>query len=207
MTTFYVASNGQPTGPYTIQQLMQLRISKETLVWNESMTNWTPAGSVAELHALFAAQQPPYCQPPEIQNRQETQNGISEQRIVGFKEAITRGLTNYCCFSGRVSRSEFWFFQLFIAIVNSITYFTLFTLAAIVGADTSIPLMLSYLVYLSLFLPHLGLSWRRMHDVGHSGGYIFMALIPVVGWIFFLIACCKESEPFENAYGPVPNVD
>lgn len=209
MTTFYVASNGQPTGPYTIQQLKQLNISKETLVWNKTMTNWTPAGKIAELQPLFATPQS-YCQQSQSQNcRQEKQqccsNGVPEQRLVGFMEAIRRGLTNYCCFSGRASRSEFWFFQLFICIVNSVTYSFVFLLATI--ADSSIPLALSYLVYLGLFLPHLGLAWRRMHDVGHCGGYIFMGLIPLVGWIFVLIACCKESEPFENDYGPVPNVD
>lgn len=202
MATFYVASNGQPTGPYTIQQLMQLNISKDTLVWNETMSNWTPAGNVAGLQPLFAVSKP-HCQ--QTYPVRDNYNGVPEQRLVSFMEAIRRGLTDYCRFSGRASRSEFWFFQLFIGIVNFATFIFALMLAAAVDSPSF--LALPYLVYLGLFLPNLGLTWRRMHDVGHCGGYIFMGLIPIVGWIFVLIACCKESEPFENDYGPVPNVD
>ena len=46
----------------------------------------------------------------------------------------------------------------------------------------------------------LSLEVRRLHDVNKSGWYLLMELIPLVGWIFVLIAFCSNSvEP--NKYG------
>ena len=46
---FYVASNGHHEGPFDIQQLRYRNITRETLVWNETMAEWTPAGNVPYL--------------------------------------------------------------------------------------------------------------------------------------------------------------
>lgn len=60
---FHVAANGQPTGPYELQELAsQARagsLSRETLVWSEGMAGWTAAGDVPELAGLFSAAPPP----------------------------------------------------------------------------------------------------------------------------------------------------
>lgn len=54
---FYIAVNGQPTGPFTIEQIRQHHtIAHNTLVWNESMTEWTPASEVPELQCIIAGQ-------------------------------------------------------------------------------------------------------------------------------------------------------
>lgn len=55
---YYIANNGHHEGPFEISELQSRGITTETLVWNESMPQWVPAGSVAELAVLFTAPQP-----------------------------------------------------------------------------------------------------------------------------------------------------
>lgn len=50
---YYVARDGEPQGPFTHQQLAQQGITPDTLVYNETMANWTPAGSIPELQAMI----------------------------------------------------------------------------------------------------------------------------------------------------------
>jgi membrane protease subunit (stomatin/prohibitin family) len=60
---YFVAIDGQQTGPYDLQslssQIASGKMSRQTLVWTEGMTNWTPAGQVPILEKLFAGTPPP----------------------------------------------------------------------------------------------------------------------------------------------------
>lgn len=55
--TYFVAENGQPSGPFDMQALTQLaivgRLTKESLVWCEGMGNWTKADEVDDLKQVF----------------------------------------------------------------------------------------------------------------------------------------------------------
>lgn len=121
-----------------------------------------------------------------------------QQRQVSFSEAIKSGFNKYCCFTGRASRSEYWWWVLFTFIVGVIV--------GIVFGDGTTGTIISGLVSLALFLPGLGLGVRRLHDIGRSGWAILLALIPIVGAIILIIWFIKDSEPAPNEYGPVPNV-
>ena len=66
---------------------------------------------------------------------------------------------------------------------------------------------LNLVLGLALLLPGLGLSVRRLHDIGKSGWWLLIALIPLVGAIILLVWYCKESDFEPNEYGPVPNVE
>lgn len=63
-------------------------------------------------------------------------------------------IEKYCCFNGRARRSEFWYFSLFTAILGIILMFNDYASAAF---------------SLATLLPSIGVSVRRMHDVGKSG--------------------------------------
>lgn len=60
---FFVAVNGQQTGPFVLAQLRAQALAgsftRDQLVWTQGMAGWQPAGTVAELQALFAAVPPP----------------------------------------------------------------------------------------------------------------------------------------------------
>lgn len=123
------------------------------------------------------------------------------QRQVSFTEAIKMALQqNYCNFSGRSSRSEYWWYSLFTFILG----FIIAIFAGILGENAGNAL--TGIVYLALLLPGLGLTVRRLHDINKSGWWILINLIPLVGWIIMLVWLCKDSDPTDNQYGPVPNV-
>lgn len=60
-TAFFIAINGQQTGPFELAALQAKaaagEISRDSLVWKTGMTDWAPAGERAELSGLF--QTPP----------------------------------------------------------------------------------------------------------------------------------------------------
>ncbi|NLL29149.1 MAG: SPFH domain-containing protein [Bacteroidales bacterium] len=65
---YFVAVNGQQTGPFTLQVLQQMvnegKLNKETLVWTNGMPAWAPAGTVDALAAIFQSTPPPM--PPQL---------------------------------------------------------------------------------------------------------------------------------------------
>lgn len=121
------------------------------------------------------------------------------QRQLSFGEAVKLAITtNYCNFNGRSSRSEYWWFALALFILS-------FVINLIFGQGTT-GTIISGVVNLALLLPSLGIGVRRMHDINKSGWWILINLIPIVGWIIFIVWAVKESDPTPNQYGPVPNL-
>jgi len=111
-------------------------------------------------------------------------------------------LKNYAVFSSRARRKEFWMFtliNLFITIGASVL-------------DTALNLnmitdgfgIIQALYTLFVLIPSLAVTVRRLHDVGKSGWFYFIILIPLIGAIWLLILFCKDSEPGANKYGENP---
>ncbi len=105
-------------------------------------------------------------------------------------------LTNYANFSGRARRAEYWNFYLF----NVIAYIVLGALSALGNAFFA----LIFVYAVGILIPSLALSVRRMHDLGKSGWYMLVTLIPLVGGIWFLVLTCTEGEEGTNEYGLDP---
>ena len=125
------------------------------------------------------------------------------QRQVSFKEAVVRALSqNYCNFSGRASRSEYWWFYLFSCIVSWVVSI----IVSLFSSELSIMYIASMVVGLAFLLPSLGIAVRRLHDIGKSGWWLFISLIPLIGAILLLVWFCKDSQMEPNEYGPVPNL-
>jgi uncharacterized membrane protein YhaH (DUF805 family) len=95
----------------------------------------------------------------------------------------------YCDFNGRARRREFWFYALFQFVVG----ITL-GLIPIIGA----------IISLGLLLPCLGVTVRRLHDIGKSGWFLLLGLIPIVGTIILIIWYAQEGDRGPNAFGPDP---
>jgi uncharacterized membrane protein YhaH (DUF805 family) len=98
--------------------------------------------------------------------------------------AISSCFSKYATFSGRATRSEYWFFYLFYIIM----YIVGIVVAGAVGTSGIL-----YLFILPLWIPQLAVGIRRMHDVGRSGWFI---LIP----IYNLVLLCSSSTG-DNQYG------
>jgi len=113
-------------------------------------------------------------------------------------------LKKYAVFDGRARRMEYWYFFLF----NMIFAIVAMILDNVLGiAIEGLGYGPIYLLYcLALLLPGLAVSVRRLHDVGKSGWFFFIVLIPIVGPIWLLVLFCRDSMTGENQYGPNPKV-
>ena len=108
-------------------------------------------------------------------------------------------LQQYGYLNGRARRSEYWYFSLF----NFIIAFAIgFLLTPILGPTISI--RIGYIYGFAVFIPSVAVGVRRLHDIGKSGWFILLSLIPLVGPIVLLIFYCMDSEPGENQWGPNP---
>ncbi len=104
-----------------------------------------------------------------------------------FKTSIETCFTKYTDFSGRATRSEFWWFQLLYFIVYIIAF--------------CIKPVLAFIVILGFFLPLLAVAIRRLHDTNRSGWWIFITLIPLIGAIIYIYFLVLEGTKGPNQYG------
>jgi len=112
---------------------------------------------------------------------------------MNFGDAVKLGFANYVNFTDRASRSEYWYWYLFAA--GGLLATALFD-GSIVGRP------LTYLIFvLATFLPSLSVAVRRLHDLDHSGWWILLALIPLVGHIILLVWFCFKGTDGPNRFG------
>jgi hypothetical protein len=68
VSQYFVAVNGQQTGPFGLQQLQAMaqsgQFNKQSVVWKQGMSGWLAAETQAELNSIFSAMPPP--PPPGI---------------------------------------------------------------------------------------------------------------------------------------------
>ena len=114
-------------------------------------------------------------------------------------EAISTCFRRYATFSGRAGRVEYWGFVVFVWMIS-------FLLAIVDrGLAPQFPEGLASPAWsLVTLLPTLSVTVRRLHDTGRSGGWWWLWLIPLVGWLILLIMLASRGDPGTNRYGPDP---
>ncbi|MBA4267291.1 MAG: DUF805 domain-containing protein, partial [Comamonadaceae bacterium] len=55
-----------------------------------------------------------------------------------------------------------------------------------------------------ILLPSLAVGARRLHDIGKSGWWLLINLVPVVGWLVLLFFAVQPSQSGSNPYGAEP---
>jgi len=100
-------------------------------------------------------------------------------------------------FSSRSRRKEFWFFMLINMAIN-------YVLSFLIGPLGLIGTIIMFLFSLAILVPSLAVGARRMHDIGKSGWWMLVNLIPFVGTIWFIVLAVKDSEPGSNKWGACP---
>jgi uncharacterized membrane protein YhaH (DUF805 family) len=141
---------------------------------------------------------------------------------MGFGKAIKYCLANYATFNGRGLRSEFWWFYLFVYLIQipfSIIFAVLYIVSFLPAVESAGPdgqldftdinwapmglgFALLMLVTLALFVPFLAASARRLHDMGQSGHWLWLHLLGL--GIVPLVMCILDTEPRDNRWGPDP---
>lgn len=219
-TTYFLHVDGQQYGPMDVAAvrglIQQGRVGAETLVWAEGMETWAALAQtpLARLLGTPAAPPPPPGVP--MPGRQVVMGGSREvggrlndpaaafaggldgvfagvnpgsQAVPGiaFVDAVKRAFAKYATFTGRASRSEYWWFFLFNVIVSVVL--------TIVFAP------LSGLYSLATLIPGVAIGVRRLHDIGRSGWWLLIGLVPLVGVVVLIVFFVMASEPRQNQYG------
>jgi uncharacterized membrane protein YhaH (DUF805 family) len=106
-------------------------------------------------------------------------------------------LNKYAVFEGRAGRAEYWYFVL----ANMIASIIVGIIGSILHDRSN---AISNLYSLVLFIPSLSVGSRRLHDIGKSGWWQLLCLLPVIGWIWLIIYFVEDSQIGKNEYGPHP---
>lgn len=191
---FYV-NEGAQVGPLDADEMHHLirngDIRADTLVWSEGMNDWEPARLHFETQRRYATPTVPRggsvpAQPWDgpAQPRttaQTTPDGLYVGAPArGFVEAVKVCLSRYFTFSGRASRSEYWFFVLFGIVAGIVA--TIIDSAFFGLANDWQPL--SSLTTLALFIPSLAVGFRRMHDIGRTGLWVLSIYVAPILFAF-----------------------
>ena len=117
-------------------------------------------------------------------------------------------LKKYAVFNGRARRAEYWWFFLinfiFVLVLSVLSRLTTGTDSNSVSPLSTAFSCISGLYSLAVLLPELGVGIRRLHDIGKSGWWLLIGLIPLIGTIWLLILAATDSQPGDNQYGPNP---
>lgn len=106
-------------------------------------------------------------------------------------------LKNCFYFSGRARRKEYWMFMLFNIIFSIVAMIMDSILFGQSGGG------ILYGIYtLILLVPTIAVGIRRLHDVGKSGWWLLIGLIPVLGGLLLLYWAVKDGERGTNHWGP-----
>lgn len=109
---------------------------------------------------------------------------------------------NYANFKGRARRSEYWYFLLANMIISTIAVI----IDSVAGLNFE-PLPYGWLYFanaLLVFIPGLAVTVRRLHDVGKSGWFFFIVLVPIIGSFWLLYLLIKDGDQGTNQYGSDP---
>ncbi|MFC4020789.1 DUF805 domain-containing protein [Micromonospora sp. GCM10011542] len=119
-------------------------------------------------------------------------------------DAIKSVLSQYAGFGGRARRSEYWWFFLFTLILSGVAAVLDGALGTDIGSDPSSTGVIGIIVSLALLLPGLAVAVRRLHDTDHSGWWLLIGLVPLVGGIVLLVFFAKDGTRGGNRYGADP---
>tara|TARA_B100001146_G_scaffold165679_1_gene146545 strand:- start:128 stop:541 length:414 start_codon:yes stop_codon:yes gene_type:complete len=131
----------------------------------------------------------------------EVETPFSEPNITGrpankmsFMDATKTVIQKSFTLQGRASRSEYWFFYLFIIIAE----IGLIIIDGVLGT----PLIL----LIATMIPAIFcVTMRRFHDIGKSGWWLLVVFIPLIGGLVFLYWFIFDGgQPHANDYGAVP---
>ena len=125
-----------------------------------------------------------------------------DENVIGlnFFDSVIICFKKYFNFKDRASRSEYWYFQL---------VFTIVSIPLFIYEDSSNDTHLIYsgisgIIVLLLFIPAISVSVRRLHDIDKSGWFVFISVIPFIGWVILAIMLIGKGTEKKNQFGEYP---
>ena len=111
---------------------------------------------------------------------------------MNFVESIQTCYKKFFDFSGRASKSEYWWFQLYNAII--------YVLSFVFQGD--LVLLFSILIIVNL-IPVYAVGVRRIHDSDKSGWFVLISLIPLIG-LYIFVLLLQDGSKGKNRFGIKP---
>lgn len=204
-TSYYIATPGStPRGPFPYGSVVDMyrsgQLPADCLVFAPGMADWQPIETILPAENGTPAQ-------PTVQTK-------AWGPIVAWRTCVCHRLLK---FSGRASRSEYWYFALGSFLIWILAYLLIIAAGSFafmnstegnggVGIFLTI-ILLPVLLYLLISLAGLSAAVRRLHDVGKSGLWLLTTFIPVLGLIFGIVLFFFTLYPSDgpNQYGPGPD--
>ena len=170
-------------------------------------------------------QQAPYGQDPAYGQQNPYGQGMGYAQPTGIDaplrgaaigEAVSRFFKKYATFTGRASRSEFWWWFLVSFLISAVlSAINSATTGPATAADPTAAFGPFYWVLvvfgLATLIPNLALGARRLHDTNRSGWWQLIGLIPVIGSIVLIVFYATGPNPAGARYdvganpgGPYP---
>ena len=116
---------------------------------------------------------------------------------MNFTQAITTCMGKYGTFSGRASRSEYWWFYLFLVMIS---WGSIIVSGTMFSPNDLMFEILPNIVSLVFIVPALAASSRRLHDIGKSGWWQLLWIIPIIGWILLIVWLATNTKPEGDKY-------
>jgi len=118
---------------------------------------------------------------------------------MNFQEAISSGLSRYIDFNTRSSRSEYWYWVLFVVILSIVAGI----IDSLLFSADSMGLLRG-LVTLGLLIPGIAIGVRRLHDIDRSGWWYLIVFVPLIGALVLIYWFVQPGSPGDNEFGGNP---
>jgi len=100
---------------------------------------------------------------------------------------FTAAFSNFANFNDRATRTQFWMF--------SLIYLAIGLAIAVIEYVLQIPGLLGLVFSLVMLVPAFAYGARRLHDMGRSGWWQLLILLPILGGIALIIMLCLATKP------------
>ena len=111
---------------------------------------------------------------------------------MNFTESIQTCYKKFFDFSGRASKSEYWWFQLFQIII--------YVLSFLFQGDLA---LLFSIVVIANLIPIYAAAVRRIHDSNKSGWFVLLSFIPIIG-LYVFVLLVQDGSKGKNRFGAKP---
>lgn len=104
----------------------------------------------------------------------------------------------YADFEGKATRSQYWYFVLFYVLLSIVlVLIDTFVVNPLLGMniqEASQGGILQMVFALALIIPTIAIGVRRLHDIGKSGWWMLISLVPIIGFLVLIFFFVQESK-------------
>lgn len=119
-------------------------------------------------------------------------------------QAIAACFRKYAQFSGRASRSEFWWWEAFDLLAKAVPYGVAAAFGEAYPRLAGLVVWGAMVLMVVMVVPGLAVASRRYHDSGRSAWWLLVSQVPYIGWAWYFLLTAKPGEPGPNRFGANP---